>query len=276
MNYDELIRLINSSKNYTFRLENQNSEIVKWVLTDLYSETRALREQVRDLNPNIGSLLSQSLIPALRSFKEVIDGFPPRIRNVFIQLAEQGWYFDDEMYTTIIPELECAFENEEIQEIESEMANYYSENADRIKQYLINKFPHRSKIISSAFKAHYEEQYEFSIPIFLMQADGICADLFDKSLFTKNNNKPEMAYVLKDIDDIDDFERATLIVLESITAINASKKDRSAESTALNRHQIIHGESLDYGTKTNSLKAISFINHVVQSLEKIFIAVSNK
>jgi hypothetical protein len=32
--------------------------------------------------------------------------------------------------------------------------------------------------------------------------------------------------------------------------------------TALNRHQVMHGESWNYGTEVNSLKAFSFLVHI--------------
>ncbi len=103
-----------------------------------------------------------------------------------------------------------------------------------------------------------------------MQADGICAELVkNKSLFRISHKKPAIASHIEEAFEQDSFERAIFIVLESVTAINMSEPDRPKDRKILNRHQIIHGESLDYGTKTNSLKAISFINYVAQSLIKL-------
>jgi len=56
--------------------------------------------------------------------------------------------------------------------------------------------------------------------------------------------------------------------------INASEKAReriAAERgwpawNELNRHQVLHGESVDYGTRLNSLKAISLLNYLVSFL----------
>lgn len=45
---------------------------------------------------------------------------------------------------------------------------------------------------------------------------------------------------------------------------NAAERKKAAEAsgqafTALNRHQVMHGESWDYGNEINSLKAFSFL-----------------
>lgn len=41
-----------------------------------------------------------------------------------------------------------------------------------------------------------------------------------------------------------------------------------ANFDGLNRHQVLHRESVDYGTEINSLKAISLLNYVFQVLRK--------
>ena len=41
---------------------------------------------------------------------------------------------------------------------------------------------------------------------------------------------------------------------------NWMKKHRTDYFPGLNRHEVLHGISVDYGTETNSLKAISFLN----------------
>ena len=40
----------------------------------------------------------------------------------------------------------------------------------------------------------------------------------------------------------------------------ASRKDRRSLSNAVNRHQVLHGETVDYAKKENSLKAIALLD----------------
>jgi hypothetical protein len=53
--------------------------------------------------------------------------------------------------------------------------------------------------------------------------------------------------------------------LDFMKSAGGRKKDERISGqcfTALNRHQIMHGESWDYGTEINSLKAFSFLTFV--------------
>ena len=45
-------------------------------------------------------------------------------------------------------------------------------------------------------------------------------------------------------------------------SISMSKHERPEGFDGLNRHMVLHGESLDYDTRENSLKAISLIGYV--------------
>lgn len=72
----------------------------------------------------------------------------------------------------------------------------------------------------------------------------------------------------------DALSAAMLSPLGEILPINASEKERnlrvqgqsSATWQELNRHLVLHGESLDYGTQVNSLKAVSLITYLVSFL----------
>lgn len=59
---------------------------------------------------------------------------------------------------------------------------------------------------------------------------------------------------------------AMLSPLAQTLPIGASENERYKGFPALNRHTVLHGESLDYGSKTNSFKAISLINYVAHVL----------
>jgi hypothetical protein len=74
----------------------------------------------------------------------------------------------------------------------------------------------------------------------------------------------------------DEMSAAMLSVLSNVLPINATERERAnfldarglTDWRELNRHTVLHGESLDYGTRINSLKAISLINYFVGVLSK--------
>jgi hypothetical protein len=118
-----------------------------------------------------------------------------------------------------------------------------------------------------AFNAHRREEYVLSIPIFLAQTDGICKEMAGYYLFIKSLHRPSTAkYVDQMIGDT--FEAALLSPLTVTLPISASEKERQVGNEALKRHTVLHGESLDYGTKVNSLKAVSLINYVANSFKE--------
>jgi hypothetical protein len=178
-------------------------------------------------------------------------------------LAEHGWYLDFEIPFTELWKLQKAFEEGEIAQAENALIEYYDDQADEIEKYIIDKFPHREHIIRSAFKAHAGGEYNLSIPVFLSQTDGICKEVFDGYLFMKDNKKPCTALYLKKI-AADAYKAAIFSPLAVTTSIGASERERADDFTGLNRHMVLHGESLDYGTKTNSLKSLSLLNYVTQ------------
>jgi len=101
----------------------------------------------------------------------------------------------------------------------------------------------------------------------LAQVDGICKVVTNENLFRSKgkNRNPRVSAYIEQI-TADSYTEAILSPLASKTPISASERDRGDNFHHLNRHLVLHGESTDYGTKVNSIKAISLINYVVKVL----------
>jgi hypothetical protein len=87
----------------------------------------------------------------------------------------------------------------------------------------------------------------------------------EKYFFLRKNNKPQVAAYVEQF-FADAFKAALLSPLSKTLPIGASQGERSPDTELLNRHAVLHGESLNYGTRTNSLKAVSLINYVAHVL----------
>ncbi len=99
----------------------------------------------------------------------------------------------------------------------------------------------------------------------MAQTDGICYDTTNEYLFLKQNKKPKTAiYVEQHVSN--KLRLALLQPLMQVLPIGASESERDDDFNELNRNMVLHGESLDYGTEVNSLKAISLINYVSWAL----------
>ena len=74
------------------------------------------------------------------------------------------------------------------------------------------------------------------------------------------------------------FTPGLKILLRSLTikgSLMSGSESDPLESKWLNRHEVLHGRSIDYGTELNSFKAISIINFVGDVIFKAFSAEKN-
>jgi hypothetical protein len=209
----------------------------------------------------------QDAHPGLVSILEAIKNMPPAYRASLLQIGQSGWYLDGEMSFSDPIKFAEAMLNDQIEEAETSLEEHFTCRLDGIEASLVTAFPERAKIISAAFAAHRAKQYELSIPVLLAQVDGVCKDLTGFHLFIRKDKKPSTAACVEAADNV--FIAALLAPLSENLPISASEKERDANFVLLNRHMVMHGESLDYGTRRNSLKAISLLNYAAQALVKV-------
>lgn len=205
--------------------------------------------------------------PALTNFRESLRLLPEHTQAALLALGNHGWFFDLEMTLPFLWELENALNEGDVKEAEAALVDYFRENLQSTENRIIAKFPRRKKIINSAFNAHKRGEYELSIPIFLAQTDGICYEVINQHLFirVRGEKKPNTAIYVDSVAS-DTFRHSLLSPLSQPLPISMSKHERDESFNELNRHQVMHGESLDYGTEFNSLKAISLLSYVTQVL----------
>jgi hypothetical protein len=207
-------------------------------------------------------------LPNVSSFTRFVDniGKMARLHTVAmrasaIKMGERGWYLDMSMTPRQIVEVGKALQDGNTDEVDDALVAYFEEHLDEIEASLVQRFSHRARFIRAAFRSHRREEYELAIPLLLTQIDGICFDVTSKSLFRNISNRPAIAgYIERSLANT--FMEALLSPLTTSLPINASESQRPDDFSALNRHLVLHGESLDYDTKLNSLKAISLINYI--------------
>ena len=140
--------------------------------------------------------------------------------------------------------------------------SYFRERIDSIESELSEAYPSRSQILRDAFEAHRAGKYTLSVPVFLSQADGIWREKFRENFFPGKKRKdtlqdckndPQLQYVVTMLTLLEPREPGKNNPLWAI------EKERDSSFDALNRHQVLHGESVDYATEQNSFKAISLL-----------------
>ncbi len=230
------------------------------------------RYALPDLNLNVEQvekfrkLLEGIIGPAIEELQRTFKDLPPRTQEALIRLGGHGWYLDLKMPNSCLQNLNKELEDGDVQKAEDVLLQHFKERIDEIEASIIGIFPTREKLIRAAFSAHRRREYELSIPVFLSQTDGICKQVVNEYFFMKQNKKPRTAVYVERF-AADTYRAALLSPLANSLPIGASEKERHVGFNELNRHMVLHGESLDYGTEKNSLKAISLINYVAHVLK---------
>lgn len=174
----------------------------------------------------------------------------------FKLLAEHGWFPDPHMPLGLLSRLATTI-GEDPSEVDAVFGQHLKGQLSEVEEELTKLSPERAHLIRDAFWAHRQGRYSLSIPVFLSQADGLWFDQFKQSVFMGRDR--EGAHK----DNPTQFESTYFRLFDALRIatlpIWISKREREETFSDLNRHQVLHGEVVDYNTEENSLKAISFL-----------------
>ena len=226
---------------------------------------RGLREELASFSDRWMGYV-EPMLESSKAFTERFLEDQERFGASCMKLGQRGWFLDPEMPMSLLWYLGDTID--ERPEIADELlSQWFQERLDEIEEALIKACPRRALLLRSAFKAHRERDYNNSIPTLLKEADGMWHDLFGLNVFVAKARKS----IVKTIEDKQPYGlvcSSLVPLLQSTLPLwmnegerhNWMKKHRTDSFQELNRHEVLHGISVDYGTETNSLKAISFLN----------------
>ena len=173
------------------------------------------------------------------------------LTKVIIKLANLGWFLGRKILQDLPTDPLEILKSTDPANITKIMCRYFRKKLDTIANELINNYPERQNLLRKTFQAHRQGHYDFSIPLFLSHADGISRHRFGGEVFMKKGRKTIATHSLS--------LHAEYLISNELLPIWASQANRSNDPSILNRHQIVHGESIDYGNELNSLRTISFL-----------------
>lgn len=169
-------------------------------------------------------------------------------------LADYGWYISRDMrLLDIFSHAGKALLNNK-KGVDEAMLTYYKGSVKQIITKLIFNYPERKGILTEALECHKKKQYSASILILLSQADGIVQG----NLFKIAKDKVNLKKVLSE----NQSSEYLVEVLSKVRGIDSVISNKSNYKSDLNRHEIMHGLTNDFGTELNSLKALSLISFI--------------
>ncbi|MEP2023203.1 MAG: hypothetical protein ABJH98_09250 [Reichenbachiella sp.] len=180
------------------------------------------------------------------------------------QLAEYGWFIPMTFSVRQVSNLSNELNANNIKEVDKLMIGYYDKYLNDVKELIIERFPLRKEVLESAFIAHKKKEYNLSIPVFLAQSDGICKELTKVGFFEsfKTGDKEHKPRTYRWIAE-SELDSTYDVMLEPLKHKGGFSKHFSvANPMGVSRHEILHGESTDYGTQLISCKSLSLLNFV--------------
>jgi hypothetical protein len=202
----------------------------------------------------------------MAAIARTFETYPGQMREGLVAMSRSGWYLDRDMGMSEPLRFKRAVDDGRKADAETAMVEHFEARILGIRAELIQAYPHRREVLDAAFDAHLSGQYLMSIPVLLTQVDGICFDVANAHLFMGRERPKVLARAVEFAGS--QISRAFLAPLESEMTIALSEKARPRDFTGLNRHMVLHGESVDYGTKENGLRTISLLNYMHQSLQR--------
>ena len=215
-------------------------------------------DQVLKPMRQLGAEIQRSLEEPLREIREWLRELPEATRLTVGRLAEIGWYIDPTMPMITTNALAQALSADDVDAADSYFEEFFDQRVNEVEEELVEAYEHRRIVLQDAFEAHRSGKYNLSVPVFLAQADGMWWDRFGKNLFAKRARTQAAEDVRVDVRS--EFSKILFDVFDTSIPIWKSESERSPSSDALNRHQVLHGESTTYGTERNSLRCISFLS----------------
>ena len=252
-------------------------------LSDMINEIVKSHEKMLNELQNSTVELNKIFREAFKNLATLSKHLPQNTKVTLNKLTRRGWFVRlREMPISKINWIANLEEDEDSNtQLDNYMMKFIEEHIPLIKSDIEFSYRDRNEIIQEAIKAHNERKYMLSIPTLLSQSDGMFRELFGK-YFYKNNAKERLEIgkrIAKILNNSDYPIAATSFTYLYINQLSEESSlhesfeeskifEEGEDSKKMSRHAVLHGISMNYGSKMNSLKAISLVGSLA-SIKKI-------
>lgn len=269
-------------------MTKQVNEDLKAVGTTVFAIANAIQQGFERIRPTLEAValavdkfrqqyagviqqVAETYAPKIAEFTEQVIKWQVAQKMNVAYMAERGWF--PNWFTFSVKR------GEQHEDVDDFMISHIDACWQELKKGILERSQNRAHILEVAFKLHEDGNYIASIPLFLTQSDGICSEKFTY-FFTRNPQTgrkaaDEILYQVKSSElAVNFFSEILLEPFKTDLQISqaSSKSSKAAKGKGPNRHGIIHGsrKHLDYGTKVNGYKAVSFLAFIVFTTKDIF------
>jgi len=202
-------------------------------------------------------------IKSIKRFIRNFQNLPEGQWIIWKELAKYGWFVNWDTNLNLDSEVHLTTEENETV-LDDYMVQHLNTDWLEITDRIVGFCPEREAILRTAFDLHQKGNYIASIPLFLAQADGICAKELGCHLFGHIEGGDRIYELLSN----GELTPGSILDILLDPLRSGIEKGRTKE---LYIDGILHGSSkyLDYGSELNSFKAFSLLAFVVFSLQCI-------
>jgi hypothetical protein len=232
-----------------------------------FDVARFINQELQKVAPYLEKALAQIDWAAAMQRLQRLDELPKKSKDAMRLALAEGWFFGWHDGLQSLMELVESLETTQSSAVDDIMVAYYRTNLQSFSDEITSQYPNRAAPIKAAINAHMslsEQGYFLSIPVFIAQADGLLAEITGAESPTTKAAAKVFSEKYADDPELLDLLYPFLELKDSSFMMSAKARQDAAQATgksftALNRHQVMHGERSDYGTEINSLKAFSFL-----------------
>lgn len=226
------------------------------------------RAVTNEIDPIVSKVrqIERQWAPVLARVAARLEQLPEVERRGIRNMAQRGWYMDAGQPLALLWQFGDATTDADFSALEAKLTDDICSRLDEIESNLCERLPHRRHLIAPAFDAHRDAQYALSIPALLAQADGVSSELIGEQLYSRVPGQPARTRVASKLEARFVGQASEVLVspLLGPTPLieNVSERAAAGRDPELNRHQIMHGESLDFPTRQNSARAVALLAYV--------------
>lgn len=227
-------------------------------------QIEALAEPLRQTQRWLESMRSQEALRIERwnsiwdDLARTLREWPLELRAQLDVLFAQGWCLDSEMPLTTGGDLAQAFLEGDEEGAQAWLMDWFTQRLDAIEQTLVERHPARAAVLAQAFTAHRQGLYALSIPVLLIQAEGVVQDRYQRQLFSKKAHV-NLKRLIEELPD-DDMRAILIGAFYVDIPLTRNTNELPEGFSGLNRHAVLHGTDPNYASQVNGLRAVSLLN----------------
>ena len=182
--------------------------------------------------------------------------YEPELQAKILSLFQAGWAVDPDQPILFVRLAIGEFGD--FSEADQWISNHYESRMDEMQLALTTRHPDRAPVLADALDAHREGRYTLSVPVLLSQADGIIGSRYERTQLFSRSRHHGLASQVKEMDH-GQLSTMWAEIMSGKAEVSSNTQDLPEGFEGLNRHAVMHGTDVNYGTKANSLKAISML-----------------